>query len=103
LKLNGDCWDAFLLRNGFASSEIGQVDKSNVTETLVKPTIPPPSLSPYVEPSTYSDTTQPDTLPISYPKGGGKSVKKYAKKKCKGNIDINYKGKKFARWVSQYA
>jgi hypothetical protein len=103
LKLNGDCWDAFLLRNGFASSEIGQVDKSVITETLVEPTIPPPSLLPCVEPSTYLDTTQPDTLPDSYPKGGVKSVKKFAKKKCKGNIDINYKGKRATRWVSRCA
>jgi hypothetical protein len=103
LKLNGDCWDAFLLRNGFASPEIGQVDKSIVTETLVGPVIPPPSLLPSVEPSTYPNTTQPDTLPDSYPKDGGKPVKKSAKKKCKGNSDINYKGKKAARWVSRCA
>jgi hypothetical protein len=103
LKLNGDCWDAFLLRNGFASSEIGQVDKFVITKTLIDPTIPPPLLSPCVEPSTYPDTTQPDTLPDSYPKGGVKSVKKYAKKKCKGNIDINYKGKRAAHWVSRCA
>jgi hypothetical protein len=108
LKLNDDCWDAFLLRNGFVSSEIGQVDKSVVTETLVEPTISPPSLLPCdpisnVEPSTYPDTTQPDTLPDSYPKGGVKSVKKSTKKKCKGNVDINYKSKRAARWVSRCA
>jgi hypothetical protein len=103
LKLNGDCWDAFLLRNGFASPEIGQVDKSVVTETLVGPVIPPPSLFPSVEPSTYPNTTQPDTLPDSCPKDGGKPVKKSAKKKGKGNSDINYKGKKAARWVSRCA
>jgi hypothetical protein len=100
LKLNGDCWDTFLLRNGFASLEIGQVDKSVVTETLVDPVIPPYSLFPSAEPSTYPNTTQPDTLPDSYPKDGGKPVKKSAKKKCKGNNDINYKGKKAAHWVS---
>jgi hypothetical protein len=108
LKLNDDFWDAFLLRNGFVSSEIGQVDKSIVTKTLVEPTIPPPSLFPCdlisnVEPSTYPDTTQPDILPYLYPKGGVKSVKKSAKKKCKGNVDINYKSKIVARWVSQCA
>jgi hypothetical protein len=101
LKLNDDCWGAFLLRNGFVSSKIGQVDKSVITETLVEPAISPPSLlhcDPIsnVEPSTYLDTTQPDTLPDSYPKGGVKS----AKKKCKGNVDINYKSKRAARWVS---
>jgi hypothetical protein len=108
LKLNGDCWDAFLLRNGFASSEIGQLDKSVVTETLVEPTIPPPSLLPCdpisnVEPSTYPDNTQPNTLPDLYPRGGVKSVKKSTKKKCKGNIDINYKGKRVVHWVSRCA
>ena len=75
LKLNGYCWDAFLLRNGFVSPEIGQVDKSIVIETLVGPVIPPPSLLPSIEPSTYPNTTQPDTLPDSCPKDGGKPVK----------------------------
>jgi hypothetical protein len=103
LKLNGDCWDAFLLRNGFASIEIGKVDKSVVTETLVGPIIPPSSLLPSVEPLTYPDTTQTDTLPDSYPKDGGRPIKKSAKKKCKGNSDINYKGKRVARWISRCA
>jgi hypothetical protein len=103
LKLNGDFWDTFLLRNGFSSSEMGQVDKSIVIETLIETTIPPPSLSPCVEPLNYPNTTQPDTLPDSYPKGGGNSVKKSAKKKCKGNIDINYKGKRVVHWVSRCA
>jgi hypothetical protein len=103
LKLNVDCWDAFLLRNGFASTEIGQVNKSVITETLVEPIVPPPSLFPSVKSLTYLDTTQPDTLPDSYPKDGGKPIKKSAKKKCKGNSDINYKGKKAARWVSRCA
>ena len=57
LKLNGDCWDAFLLRNGFANPEIGQVDKSIVTETIFRPVIPPPMLLPSFEPSTYPNTT----------------------------------------------
>jgi hypothetical protein len=100
LKLNGDCWDAFLLRNGFFSPEIGQVDKSIVTETLVEVVIPPPSLLPSIEPLTYPSTTQPDTLHDSCPKDGGKPVKKSANKKRKGNSDINYKGKKVAHWVS---
>ena len=94
LKLNGDCWNAFLLRNFFASPEIGQVDKSIVTETLVEPVIPPPTLLPFVEPSTYPNATQPDTLPDSCPKDGGKPVKRSAKKKSKSNSDINCKGKK---------
>ena len=31
LKLNNDCWDAFVLRNGFGNSELGQVDKPIIT------------------------------------------------------------------------
>jgi hypothetical protein len=105
LKLNGNCWDTFLLRNGFASPEIGQVDKSIVTETLARPAIPPPSLLPSVEPFTYPNTTQPNNLPYSCPKDSGKpvTVKKSARKKGKGNSDINYKGKKTTRWVSRCA
>jgi hypothetical protein len=79
LKLNNDCWDAFLLRNGFGSSELGQVDKPVVIETLMKPTISPAFLFPYdpisnLEPSTYPDSTQPDTLLDLYPKGCVKTV-----------------------------
>jgi hypothetical protein len=100
LRLNGDCWDVFLLRNGFASPEIGQVDKTIVIETLVGHVIPPPMLFPYVEPSTYTNATQPDTLTDSCPKDGGKPVKRSAKKKGKSNSDINCKGKKATCWVS---
>ena len=42
LQLYNDCWDAFVLRNGFGNSELGQVDKLVVIETLVKPTASPP-------------------------------------------------------------
>jgi hypothetical protein len=105
LKLNNDCLDDFLLRNGFGSSELGQVDKLVVTETLMKPTISPPSLFPCdpisnLEPSTYPDSTQPYTLLDSYPKGCVKTVKKSTRKKCKGSVDVNYKSKRAARWVS---
>jgi hypothetical protein len=103
LKLNGDCWEAFLLRNGFASPEIGQVDKSVVTETLVGLVISPPLLLSSAKPSTYPNTTQPENLHDSCPKNGGKLVKKSAKKKGKGNSDINYKGKKAAHWISRCA
>jgi len=47
LQLNNDCWDAFVLRNGFGNSELGQVDKPVITETLVKPTTSHPPLLPY--------------------------------------------------------
>jgi hypothetical protein len=91
------------LRNGFSNPEIGQVDKTIVTETLVGPIISPPTLFPSVEPSTYLNATQHDTLPDSCPKDGGKPVKRSAKKKGKRNNDINYKGKKAACWVSRCA
>jgi hypothetical protein len=100
LKLNGNCWDALLLRNGFASPGLGQVDKSIVTKILVGPIIPPPMLLPSVEPSTYPNATQPNTLPDSCPKDGGKPVRRSAKKKGKSNSDINCKGKKAMHWVS---
>jgi hypothetical protein len=108
LKLNNDCWDAFVLRNDFGNSELGRVDKPIVTETLVKPTISPPSLMPYdpisnLEPSTYLDSTQLDTQPDLYPKSCVKTVKKPTGKKLKGNVDINYKNKKVACWVSRCA
>jgi hypothetical protein len=103
LRLSGDCWEAFLLRNGFASPEIGQVDKTVVTETLVGPVVPPPTLLPSVEPSTYPNDNLPDTLPDSCLKDSAKPVKRSAKKKGKGNNDVNCKGKKAARWVSRCA
>jgi hypothetical protein len=31
LRLNNDCWDAFVLRNGFGNSELGEVDKPVIT------------------------------------------------------------------------
>jgi hypothetical protein len=104
LQLNNDCWDDFLLRNGFGNSELGQVDKPVITENLVKPTISPPSLMPCdpvsnLEPSTYPDSTQPD----SYPKSCVKTVKKPTGRKLKGNVDVNYKSKKVACWVSRCA
>jgi hypothetical protein len=46
LRLSGDYWQALLLRNGFATTECIQVDKVVVTETLVGPVVPPPTLLP---------------------------------------------------------
>ena len=60
-------------------------------------------LFPSVEPSTYPNATQHDTLPDSCPKDSGKPVKRSAKKKGKGNNDINCKGKKATHWVSRCA
>jgi hypothetical protein len=85
-----------LLRNGFASLEIGQVDKTMVIETLVGPVMPPPTLLLAVEPSTYPNDNLPDTLPYSCLKDSTKPVKRPAKKKGKGNNDVNCKGKKAA-------
>jgi hypothetical protein len=87
---------------------LGQVDKPVITETLVKPTISPPSLMPCdpvsnLEPSTYPDSTQPDTQPDSYPKSCTKAVKKPTGKKLRGSVDVNYKSKRVARWVSRCA
>jgi hypothetical protein len=103
LRLSGDCWEAFLLRNGFASPEFGQVDKTVVTETLVGPVVPPPTLLPSVEPSTYPNDDLPDTLPDSCSKDSAKPVKRPARKKGKGNNDVNCKGKKAVHWVSRCA
>jgi hypothetical protein len=103
LRLSGDCWEVFLLRNGFATPECGQVDKTVVTETLVGPVVPPPTLLPTVEPSTYPNADLPDTLPDPCSKDNAKTVKRPARKKGKGNTDVNSKGKKAARWVSRCA
>jgi hypothetical protein len=103
LRLSGDCWEAFLLRNGFAIPKIGQVDKTVVTETLVGPVVPPPTLLLSLEPSTYPNPTQTDSLPDSCLKYGGKPVKRSARKKCKGNNNVNCKRKKSVRWVSRCA
>jgi hypothetical protein len=103
LKLSGDCCNSFLVRNGFASPKIGQVDKTVVTETLVGPVITPPTIFPSVEPSTYPNATQQNTLPDSCPKDSGNPVKRSAKKKGKRNSDINCKGKKATCWVSRCA
>ena len=63
--------------------------------------MPPPTLLPVVEPSTYPNDDLPDTLPNSCLKDSAKPVKRPARKKCKGNTDVNIKGKKAARWVSR--
>jgi hypothetical protein len=62
LQLQNDCWDAIISRNGFGKSELGQVDKRVIVETLVNTTTSTPPLllcdpSPNNEPSTYPDVT----------------------------------------------
>jgi hypothetical protein len=96
LRLSGDCWQAFLLRNGFATPECVQVEKTVVTKPLVGPVVPAPTLLPTVEPSTYPNADIPDTMPISCSKDNAKTIKKPARKKGKGNTDVNSKGKKVA-------
>jgi hypothetical protein len=103
LRMSGDCWKEFLLRNGFATPECVQVDKTVVTETLVGPVVPPPTLLPVVEPSTCPNIDLPDTMPDPCLKVSVKPVNSPVRKKGKGNIDVNNKGKKVARWVSRCA
>jgi hypothetical protein len=63
LKLSGDYWQAFLSRNGFATPECVQVDKTVVTETLFGPTVPPPTLLPLSNPRTAPTLTYPIPWP----------------------------------------
>jgi hypothetical protein len=105
LQLHNDCWDAFVLRNGFDNSELGQVDKPVIIETLVKPTASSPPLlpcdpAPNIEPSTYPDVTQLDNQLGSHPKSCSKIVKKPTGKKSKGSVDVNYKNKRDDHLIS---
>ena len=56
-----------------------------------------------LEPLTYTDATQLDTQPDLHPKSCTKIVKKPTRNKLKGNVDVNYKNKRVALWVSQCA
>jgi hypothetical protein len=103
LRLSGDCWEVFLRRNGFTTPECGQVDKTVVTKTLVRPAMPPPTLLPTIEPSTYPNADLSDTLPDPCLKDNAKHIKRPTRKKGKGTTDVNRKGKKAARWVSRCA
>jgi hypothetical protein len=104
-QLQNYCWDAFISRNGFGNSELGQVDKPVIDETFVKPTASPPpllpcDLAPNNEPSTYPNVTQPDNQPGSHPKSFTKTVKKPTGKKLKGNVDVNFKNKRVGHLIS---
>jgi hypothetical protein len=103
LRLSGGYWEVFLLRNGFTTPECGQVDKTVVTETLVGPIMPPPTLLPIVKPSTYLNADLPDTLPDPCSKDNAKTVKRPARKKGKGKTDVNSKVNNAACWVSRCA
>ena len=96
LRLSGDCWQDFLFRNGFATLECGQVDKTVVTETLVGPAVPPPTLLPPVKPSNCPNFDLPDTMGDPCTKYNTKAVKRPVRKKGKGDTGVNSKGKKNA-------
>jgi hypothetical protein len=96
LRLSGDGWQDFLSRNGFSTPECVQVDKVVVTETLVGPTVPPPTLLPPVKPSNYPNIDLPDTMPDPCAKENTKTVKRPVRKKGKGDIGVISNGKKNA-------
>jgi len=96
LSLNGDYWQAFLSRNGFATTESIQVDKVVVTETLVGPAVPLHILLPPVKPSDCPDVDLPDTVADPCAKENAKAIKRPMRKKGRGDTTINSKGKKNA-------
>jgi hypothetical protein len=96
LSLSCDSWQAFLSRNGLATPECVQVDKVVVTETLVGPAVPPPTLLPPVKPSNCPDLDLPDTMHDLCAKDKTKTTKKPVRKKGKGDTGVNSKGKKNA-------
>lgn len=103
LKLSGDCWQAFLSRNGFATPECAQIDKVVVTETLVVPTVSSPTLLPPVKPSNFPNFDLPDTMADPCDKDNTKAFKRLVRNKGKGDTGVNSKGKKNARWISRCA
>jgi hypothetical protein len=103
LSLHGDCWQAFLSRNGFATPESVQVDKVVVTKTLVGPAVPFHILLPPVKPSDCPDIDLPDTITNPCTKDKTEAVKKPVSKKGRGDNAVNSKGKKNARLISRFA
>jgi hypothetical protein len=103
LSLNGDCWQAFLSRNGFSTPESVQVDKVGVTETLVGLVVPLHILLPPVKPSDCPDIDLPHTVADPCAKENTKAVKNPMRKKGKGDTAVNSKGNKHARWISRCA
>jgi hypothetical protein len=96
LSLSGDCWQAFLSRNGIATPESIQVDKVVVTETLVGPTVPLHILLPPVKPLDCPDMDLPNTMADPCTTDNTKAIKRLVRKKGKGDIVVNSKGKKNA-------
>jgi hypothetical protein len=79
------------------------VDKVVVTETLVGPAMPPPTLLPPIKPSNFPNIDLPDTMADPCAKDNTKTFKRPVRKKGKGNTDANCNGKKNARWISRCA
>jgi hypothetical protein len=74
LQSQNDCWDSFIIRNGFGNHELGQVDKPVIVETLVKPTASSPplqacDLSPNNELPSYPNVIQQRQSTGLRPKG----------------------------------
>jgi hypothetical protein len=103
LSLHGDCWQAFLSRNGFVTPESIQVDKVVVTKTLVGPAVPFHILLPPVKPSDCPDINLPDTITNPCTKDKTEAVKNPVSKKGRGDNVVNSKGKKNARLISRFA
>jgi hypothetical protein len=103
LSLSGDCWQAFLSRNGFATPKCVQVDKVVVTKTLVGIAVPPPTLLPPVKSSNFHNLDLPDTMVDPCAKGNTKTVMRSIRKKGKGDIGVNSRVKKNTRWISRCA
>jgi hypothetical protein len=103
LSLSGDCWQAFLSRNGFATPKFVQVDKVLVVESLVGPAVPLHILLPPFKCSDFPDVDLPDTIANLCTKDKTEAVKKPVRKKGRGDTAVNSKGKKNARSISRCA
>ena len=79
------------------------MDKVVVTETLVGPTVPLHILLPPVKPLDCPDMDLPNTMADPCAKDNTKAVKRPVRKKGKGDIVVNSKGKKNARCISRCA
>jgi hypothetical protein len=102
LNLNGDNWQAFLSRNGFANTESAQIDKVVVTQTLVGPAMPFHILLPPVKPSDCPNMDLPDSIANPCTKDKTETVKNPVSKKGKNVTTFNSRGKKNARLISRY-
>ena len=101
LKLQNDDWNAFLTQNGFVNSNVVEVDKPMIEETIV------PS-------STQACVTTTFSKPIPNPKVAKKSHEQHIRpnasakntnrsvgKPSKGDIDLGFKNKRAGRLISR--